>query len=1193
MMPGRVSGGSSRKRPHRDVDDGQDGSGDDGASVGEGSSSLRPDTVRRGNLSPSAVSWLTQSDGPQNKRPRLSGSSVGQSSRARAAQVVDMADQNSEESDREESPQSEDELQPSLATNYEKMRDGDFRHLQFEAQDDQRATQRIHQRQTQSRKTMQRLGENRVAENGILESIICVNFMCHTRLHCELGPLLNFIVGENGSGKSAILTAITLCLGGKASSTNRGGSLKAFIKEGQDQALLTVKLKNQGADAYKPDLYGDAIIIERHFSRHGSTGFKVKSATGKTIETKKSEVEEIVEFYCLQVDNPLNVLSQDNARQFLNASSNSMKYKFFIQGVQLEQLDKDYELVKELLDANEQKLPEQEERVRAAKAAYESAEKLYKAVQNNHELRRQKRLYTHQLVWAQVEEQERKLEDRDNAILAADASIAHAAQAIEESALQLRAQDERLAAAEKALADAREDQADASGRLAKATDDFNSAKTDMQKLHADERDAHGRLGTAAARVKELGDKVNEEKRRLEDANGDAAAEAQARLQEAKQLDEDLLRQLNEATARVPDLDNQHSEAKQAAEQGNMDLQRKRDEVKAITSKIHDLKRRRGSPLDAYERELPDLLKMIERDGGFAEKPVGPIATHITVLKPAWSSIVEKTLGGILNGFIVTSKRDQLRLQGMMRRLNVQRCPILIANRQAINTEGKEPDRAFDTILRILEFDDALVRNQLIINNSIEQVVLVEDRMKAEDVMFSGPAAPRNVVACLCRHDGKRGEGLRLTNRAGNMGTTPVVPGNQKPRMKSDVDGQIAAQEDLLGQLQMDLRGLQDASAELQQTARACLEAMNRNNKGLQHLQNRRRRALVSITEIEEELDKFDGADGRLQSLEAELQNAQIEKDQYGNQFGDMHIKKGEQNQRMSELKKRLEQEKLLYRDFEASVDKAAEKVNRYNDARRMILRDRNDLHEEVDKTRDDKRIAEEKRERQKAVVEEFKTLAASVSQDRVHIADGETHAAIEKKLEAVNKQLQERHRRIGMTDEQVELRVVETKKAHERAVDFLEGTKDQIARMKQNLLGRLNKWRHFQRYISASSRSNFQFLLSERGFRGRLLIDHQRKNLSVQVEPDETRRSAVGRDTKTLSGGEKSFSSICLLLSIWEAMGSPLRCLDEFDVFMDNVNRAISTDMLVSCRGQYGRALLTGAPRSLRRGGLWAGSTSS
>ncbi|THC91437.1 hypothetical protein EYZ11_009104 [Aspergillus tanneri] len=72
------------------------------------------------------------------------------------------------------------------------------------------------------------------AENGILERVECYNFMCHDRFYVELGPLINFIVGKNGSGKSAVLTAITLCLGGKASATNRGQSLKSFIKEGKE-----------------------------------------------------------------------------------------------------------------------------------------------------------------------------------------------------------------------------------------------------------------------------------------------------------------------------------------------------------------------------------------------------------------------------------------------------------------------------------------------------------------------------------------------------------------------------------------------------------------------------------------------------------------------------------------------------------------------------------------------------------------------------------------------------------------------------------------------------------------------------------------------------------------------------------------------------------------------------------------------
>lgn len=37
-----------------------------------------------------------------------------------------------------------------------------------------------------------------------------------------------------------------------------------------------------------------------------------------------------------------------------------------------------------------------------------------------------------------------------------------------------------------------------------------------------------------------------------------------------------------------------------------------------------------------------------------------------------------------------------------------------------------------------------------------------------------------------------------------------------------------------------------------------------------------------------------------------------------------------------------------------------------------------------------------------------------------------------------------------------------------------------------------------------------------------------------QVEPDGNALRGKGRDTKGLSGGEKSFSTICLLLSMWE-----------------------------------------------------------
>ena len=88
--------------------------------------------------------------------------------------------------------------------------------------------------------------EASAATMGVIERVDMINFMCHRNLSIGLGPRINFIIGHNGSGKSAILTAITIALGGKATTTSRGSSLKDFIREGSSAAEVRVRMRNKG-----------------------------------------------------------------------------------------------------------------------------------------------------------------------------------------------------------------------------------------------------------------------------------------------------------------------------------------------------------------------------------------------------------------------------------------------------------------------------------------------------------------------------------------------------------------------------------------------------------------------------------------------------------------------------------------------------------------------------------------------------------------------------------------------------------------------------------------------------------------------------------------------------------------------------------------------------------------------------------
>ncbi len=58
-------------------------------------------------------------------------------------------------------------------------------------------------------------------------------------------------------------------------------------------------------------------------------------------------------------------------------------------------------------------------------------------------------------------------------------------------------------------------------------------------------------------------------------------------------------------------------------------------------------------------------------------------------------------------------------------------------------------------------------------------------------------------------------------------------------------------------------------------------------------------------------------------------------------------------------------------------------------------------------------------------------------------------------------------------------------------------------------------------------------------------------------------KNQATKNTSSLSGGERSFSTVCFIMALWQAIESPFRCLDEFDVFMDLINRRMSMQLMI------------------------------
>uniref|UniRef100_A0A8I3WLR4 Structural maintenance of chromosomes protein 6 n=1 Tax=Callithrix jacchus TaxID=9483 RepID=A0A8I3WLR4_CALJA len=937
------------------------------------------------------------------------------------------------------------------------------------------------------------------AEVGIIESIRLKNFMCHSMLGpFKFGSNVNFVVGNNGSGKSAVLTALIVGLGGRAVATNRGSSLKGFVKDGQNSADISITLRNRGDDAFKASVYGNSIIVQQHISMDGSRSYKLKSEAGSVVSTKKEELIAILDHFNIQVDNPVSVLTQEMSKQFLQSKNEGDKYKFFMKATQLEQMKEDYSYIMETKERTKEQISQGEERLTELKRQCLEKEERFQNIAGLSTMKATLENLKHEMAWAVVNEIEKQLNAiRDNIKIGEDRA-ARLDRKMEEQQVRLNEAEQKYK--------------DIQDKLEKISEETNARAPECMALKAD----------AVAKKR---------------AYNEAEVLYNRSLNEYKALkkdDEQLCKRIEELKKRREELDLKHT-------------------LSYNHKQLKELKDSKTDRLKRFGPNVPALLEAIDdayRQGRFTCKPVGPLGACIHLRDPELALAIESCLKGLLQAYCCHNHADERVLQALMKKFylpGTSRPQIIVSEfRNEIydvrHRAAYHPE--FPTVLTALEIDNAVVANSLIDMRGIETVLLIKNNSVARAVMQS-QKPPKN-----CRE-------------AFTADGDQVFPGRYysseytRPKFLSkDVDSEISDLEHEVENKTAQILNLQQHLSALEKDIKRNEELLKRCQLHYKELKMKIRKNISEIRELEN-IEEHQSVD--IATLEDEAQENKSK------------MKMVEKH--MEQQKESMEHLRSLKIEAENKYDAIKLKINQLSELADPLKDELNLADSEVDNQKRGKRHYEEKQKEhldtlnkkkreldmKEKELEEKMSQARQICPERIEVE--KSASTLDKEINRLRQQIQAEHASHGDREEIMR----QYQEARETYLDLdnkVRTLKKFIKLLGEIMTHRFKTYQQFRRCLTLRCKLYFDNLLSQRAYCGKMNFDHKNETLSISVQPGEGNKAAFN-DMRALSGGERSFSTVCFILSLWSIAESPFRCLDEFDVYMDMVNRRIAMDLIL------------------------------
>uniref|UniRef100_A0A1A9WHF7 Structural maintenance of chromosomes protein 6 n=1 Tax=Glossina brevipalpis TaxID=37001 RepID=A0A1A9WHF7_9MUSC len=959
---------------------------------------------------------------------------------------------------------------------------------------------------------------------GKIVSIHLTNFMCHSNLRLDLSSRVNFLVGRNGSGKSAILAALVLGLGCNAKVTNRSRSAKDFIKIGETIAKIEITIANDGPQPYEPDEYGDSITLVRTITA-GSGYYAIRNCHGRIVTKKFEDLQRILLYHNIQADNPVFVLNQDSAREFLKELEPSKNYQLFLKATQIDLITEKLNECLHLHKAHREELINTEKKLQYMQNDIGvHKEKLKDLIAFEHLEESLKNLEI-EYHWLLVKEQEDRLEEINEKLDKYERKINELkklihnkdvvnilTQKITESHENIKTKNKDYSDINQSLRQIRQQNDEMIRKRSEIEMKIESLKREKLrqekqindlKQHIDERSKSNQADVDALRRQ----------------NGETLANYRTQCENdltpiVESLKRDLKMFMENKSQKALIIDKIKQEQRSCS-----------NKISAIDNQIATVKESIKNKMLIYGRHMPELLKEIDKaraNGKLSVPPVGPVGAYLQVPNSQYRDSIESLIGPkVLQAFICDNASDRRTLEKILDKICKDNHPMIITTKfmgqiYDVSHGRVLPPSGTSLLMDLIECSHPVAMNFLIDRIHIETILLTNRNDIAESITSTRENVPKNLSKVIV-----------LSAESMNLEYYPVPHYRMySSKIHRPKYLQINVNE-RVKDLEMEKGKLENQLSILKKDLGEVIPQLSKDDKQIHS-----KRML---------LEEKQGMLMELQEKIADLEN--VEYADYNNELQLLKNEIKEKDSCLIEIDRRIDENELDLNQFKREEKALTNEYERKKDELQKIQAEIETIkataNETVKALNAAKESAEKKGER----------IASDLTVDDVLMQKARFKAKLEK------------GRPINMDQDSLEDLIRHKERELETRRLVYDNLKISIDSLRASLKHRFDFIKKFKGHMSMLLTMSFEMILRLRNYMGDLVLDHQNKTLKISVIPRDHDTAAVS-SASALSGGERSYSTVAFLISLWSCVDHPFYFLDEYDVFTDEVNREYMTRLL-------------------------------